>query len=94
MSFGQVVKTINGHEIDGLPVREHVARGRFIGKLAPGSVFKVLDCVQYKAGKGNQKAGGWFEIRAMINNRVQMGWIIARFTEQVESRTYVAGLLT
>ena len=93
MSFGQVIKTINGHSIDGLPVREHVARGRFLGKLAPGSVFKVLDCVQYKAGKGNPKAGGWFEIRAVINNTVQTGWIVARYVQKVDEKAYMAGLL-
>jgi hypothetical protein len=69
---------IISRKIKALPVREAVARGKFLGELPGGTVCEVLDCAQYVAGRGNPKAGGWFEVRY---GGIR-GWCIARYVDE------------
>ena len=86
MSYGRVNYEYNGIPIGALPVREGIARGRILGMVRPGSVFKVLDSQYYEAGRRNPKAGVHLKICA--GNVV--GWVLARYSHWISDDAYRA----
>jgi len=90
MSYGRVNYEYNGIPIGDLPVREGVARGRILGKIPPGSVFKVMDSQYYEAGRSNPKAGVHLKICALVNGEKKVGWVVARYSHPISGDAYRA----
>jgi len=90
MSYGRVKYEYNGKPIGGVPVREGVARGRVLGKIKPGSVFKVIDSQYYEAGRRNPKAGVHLKICASVNGKKIFGWMIGRYSHPISDDAFLA----